>query len=115
MHKDVERCFGVLEGRFEIFWNPCQHRSIEVMSDFMFAYCILHNMILEDEVDVAGLDDIFGDRDGDVHARVDHLQRGLTFDQLLTSTVELENQDTHFSLRGDLIEHLWAIKGANMA
>ena len=54
MHKDVERCFGVLEGRFEIFWNPCQHRSIEVMSDFMFAYCILHNMILEDKRDVVG-------------------------------------------------------------
>jgi hypothetical protein len=115
VRKDVERCFGVLQGRFAIVKNPCRQWSMDVISDIMFACCILHNMILEDEVDVAGLDDIFGDRDGDVHARVDHLQRGLTFDQLLTSTVELENQDTHFSLRGDLIEHLWAIKGANMA
>jgi hypothetical protein len=23
--------------------------------------------------------------------------------------------DTHYELRGDLIEHLWALKGANLA
>jgi hypothetical protein len=34
---------------------------------------------------------------------------------LVANTIELENSDTHFGLRGDLIEHLWAVKGANMA
>jgi hypothetical protein len=60
--KDVECCFGVLQGRFAIISKPC---------------------------------------------------RGLSFEDLLTNTVEMEDEDTHFDLRGDLIEHLWAMKGAN--
>jgi hypothetical protein len=37
-----------------------------------------------------------------------------TFDQLVTSTIELENANTHYGLQGDLIEHLWALKGTNL-
>jgi len=69
-------------------------------------------MIVEDEQDVEDLEDI-----------VTELQRentlpygrGLTFDELLTSTREIEDADIHYGLRGDLIEHLWALKRANIA
>ena len=111
VRKDVERCFGVLQARFAIIKNMCRHWSMEVIADIMFACCILHNMILDDERDVEGLDDLIPElMEGAVP-----LERGLTFDNLVSSTIAIENADTHFSLRGDLIEHLWEIKGATLA
>ena len=65
-------------------------------------------MIVDDEEDVDGLEDIIADLDDGL---VD-LERGLSFQQLLTGTHEIESSDMHFSLKGDLIEHLWALKGA---
>jgi hypothetical protein len=107
--KDVERCFGVLQARFSIIRNPCRQWSMDTISDIMFACCILHNMILEDERDVPGLENIIS---GLVDENVP-LCRGLSFEALMNHTVEIENEDLHYSLRGDLIEHLWAFKGAN--
>jgi hypothetical protein len=94
--KDVERCFGVLQARFAIIRNPCHHWSMEVISNIMFTCCILHNMILEDEEDVEGLEDIIPE----FQVGVVPLERGLSFEDLLTSTTEIENSDTHFGLRG---------------
>ena len=42
------------------------------------------------------------------------MERGLTFEQLLEDTSEIEDEDMHYSLRGYLIKHLWALKGQNM-
>jgi hypothetical protein len=103
--KDVERCFGVLQARFSIIRNPCRQWSMDTKSDIMFACCILHNMILEDERDVPGLENIIS---GLVDENVS-LRRGLSFEALINHTIEIENEDLHYSLRGDLIEHLWAL------
>jgi len=64
-------------------------------------------MIVEDEQDVAGLEDII------IELQDDELQfqRGLTFDELLCSIKNVENVDTHHGLRVDLIEHLRTLKG----
>jgi hypothetical protein len=105
VRKDVERCFGVLQARFAILKNPCRQWSMEVINDIIFAYCILHNMIVEDEEGVPGLEDIITDLQRDVEP----LERSLSLDNLIASTKEIENVDTHYSLPGDLIEHLWAI------
>jgi len=68
-------------------------------------------MILEDEEGIEGLDDIISDLyDGNVP-----MQKGLSFDELPTSTREIANANTHFGLRDDLIEHLWMLKGASLA
>lgn len=68
-------------------------------------------MIIDDERDVEGLEDLMPElMEGEIL-----LERGLTFDNLVSNTIAIENSDTHFSLRGDLIEHLWEIKGANLA
>jgi hypothetical protein len=53
-------------------------------------------MILEDEEDVEGLEDIIPE----FQVGVVPLERGLSFEDLLTSTTEIENSDTHFGLRG---------------
>jgi hypothetical protein len=105
VRKDVERCFGVLQARFAIIRNPCRHWSMAIISDIMFTCCILHNMILEDEEIVEGLEDIIPELQADDVP----MERGLTFQQLVSSTIEIENSGTHYALRGDLIEHLWAL------
>ena len=106
----MERCFGVLQARFAIIRNPCRQWGMQGISDIMFACCILHNMILDDESGVQGLENVLGPSFDDNVP----MERGLTLDQLLQYTQEIEDEDMHYSLRGDLIEHLWALKGQNM-
>ena len=108
--KDVERAFGVLQARFSIIRNPCRQWSLDTIADIMFACVIHHNMIMDDEHDVPGLENVVG------NAAVDNvpMRRGITLDQFTRHTAEIENADTHYALRGDLIEHLWAVKGAAM-
>ena len=82
---------------------------MDTISDIMFACCILHNMTLEDERDISRLENI-------ISRLVDEnvpLRRGLSFEALMNDTIEIENEDLHYSLRGDLIEHLWALKCTN--
>jgi hypothetical protein len=108
MLKDVERCFGVLQSCFAIVRNPSRHWSMEVINDIIHTCCILHNMIVEDEQNVEGLKDSIADLQ--VNGGIP-VQRPLSFYQLLAGTIDVYNEDTHYNLRGDLIEHLWSQKG----
>ena len=74
----------------------------------MIACVILYNMILDDKEDVEGLEDIIGDL-AENNIPVD---RGLSFQELTTAIHAIENSDTYYSLRGDLIQHLWSLKGS---
>ena len=47
--KDVERCFGVLQARFQILKKPSKYWNHLTMSKIMKACCIIHNMIIDDE------------------------------------------------------------------
>jgi hypothetical protein len=59
-------------------------------------------MIVEDKRDVLGLKNILvGLKDFGTP-----LRRRLSFEDLTTNTRELENEDTHYELQRDLIEHL---------
>ena len=109
-HKDVERCFGVLQARFSIIRNSCRQWSLDTIAGILFGCCIFHNMIMEDERDVPGLKNVLD------NAIVDNvaLGRGMTLNEFTTHTYEIENANTHYALRGDLIEHSWALNGTNM-
>ena len=107
--KDVERCFGVLQTRFIIIRSPCRQWGMKTIADIMFACCILHNMILDDEHDVLGLENILADEFGGNVS----LRRGLFFHELATHTIDIENGNTYYGLKVDLIEHLWVLKGTS--
>jgi hypothetical protein len=76
------------------------------MMDIMMACYILYNMIIEDESGEDHLEPLFQ------NGPSLHLKRDLMFDMLVAGMEELENVDSHYSLRGDLMEHLWQLKGA---
>jgi hypothetical protein len=66
----------------------------------------IHNRCLPRD----GLEDIIGDLQEDAI----HVGRRLSVPDLLTSIGEIQDDGTHHSLQGDLIEHLWAIKRAEL-
>jgi hypothetical protein len=111
VRKDVERYLGVLQACFAIIRNPSRFWNMETISVIMFTCYILHNMIVEDEEDVPNLEDIITElQNPDLG-----FERGLTFDQLLSGTRDLQSVYIHHGLRNDLLEHLWTLKGQNLA
>ncbi|KAE9338378.1 hypothetical protein PF008_g12096 [Phytophthora fragariae] len=118
--KDVERCFGVLQARFRILDTPCRLWSVHAMSTVMHACVILHNMILEDErfdPDLTGHDYLFSGAAQPGGVPVFNISRPATMHQaptvadLITNSFKLHNRREHFSLRDDLVTHLWEVRG----
>lgn len=101
--RDVERCFGVLQSRFAVIQNPSRLWDKEVVRDIMYACVILHNMIIEDEQDL-NLEPCFDEQ-------IVQLRRGESFALETQGTEDIDDLGRHFSLRNDLIEHLWALQG----
>jgi hypothetical protein len=70
------------------------------MTDIIQACVIMHNIIIQDK---SGLDlEHFFDHG----LRGGRMGGGLSFQELREGTIELENMDSHFSLRNNLIEYL---------
>ena len=65
----------------------------------MMACVILHNMVIEDEWE-NNLQPVL-----EINAAL-QFGHGVTFEELAVATHEIEDEDVHFSLRGDLIQHL---------
>ena len=65
--------------------------NMEVINDIMFTCVILHNMIVEDEQGLED-DDIFDDlQEGDII-----LDRGVSFEDFLSTSIELGSLDKHY-------------------
>jgi hypothetical protein len=107
--KDVERCFGVMQARWNIITQPCRLWNTSVISDVMYACIIIHNMIIEDE----------SGRDLKIltpevaSSSSSGMRRGFTFADLTRETALIEDTDTYYNLRDDLVQYLWEHKGLN--
>ncbi|GJQ94740.1 ALP1-like protein [Tanacetum coccineum] len=47
--KDVERAFGVLQGRWGIIQQPARQYHVNTIRRIMYSCIIMHNMILKDQ------------------------------------------------------------------
>ncbi|KAH9100783.1 hypothetical protein Ae201684P_006977 [Aphanomyces euteiches] len=100
LRKDVERCFGVLFGRFHILANPGRFWSRDTMHAVWKACIILHNIIIEDETDTSI----------ECTEWPSDLQREpISFNKYVELKKALKNERAHYDLRNDLIEHLWSM------
>ncbi|XP_071699408.1 uncharacterized protein [Rutidosis leptorrhynchoides] len=47
-HKDVERTFGILQGRWHILQQPARSYEVNIMRQLMYTCIVIHNIIIED-------------------------------------------------------------------
>jgi len=109
VRKDVERCFGVLIGRFHILANPGRLWSPTDMAVVWKACICLHNMIIQDEPTPPVTD--CPHRGPSVTIIRDRPTTPLTLDEYMDHATSVYDPVKHFELRSSLVNHLWELKG----
>ncbi|XP_071687261.1 uncharacterized protein [Rutidosis leptorrhynchoides] len=101
--KDVERAFGVLQGRWAILKYPTRPFSINKIRRIMYTCVILHNMITEDNVrNICGLEEDYL-RNRENMTRRTWAERVQLQDWVVR---EMRDRRAHHILRNSLIEHI---------
>ena len=101
--KDVERAFGVLQGRWGILRQPARAYEINNIRRIMYTCIILHNMILKDQKMVV-LDWNDNYTNPATHIQRTWFERCEIFRR---KNKELRDRETHQSLQQNLMEHIW--------
>ncbi|XP_076894032.1 uncharacterized protein LOC143546207 [Bidens hawaiensis] len=99
--KDIERSFGVLKKRWSIIRQPAHFLQMDKLRNIMHTCIILHNMILEDS-GRAVCQGEYNDEPEPICT--------LNEDEKLANLLKIRKKETNFSLRSDLVEHLWSNK-----
>ena len=107
IRKDVERCFGVLQARFEIIRKPSKLWHKESLELIIKTCVILHNLILTYENKHGLAPSISVEDVGRSLPRA-----CLPFVDLVSGLVGLRDAAEHQQLRNDLVEHLWSVHGS---
>ena len=107
--KDVQEAFQLLQSRFAIVRGPTRFFQQEVLAKIMQACIILHNMIIEDEKDMASAcfdsDEISGTL-AVILSDIDTVPAD-SFTEVLQRNASVSAPPTHTRLRRDLMEHIW--------
>ncbi|KAJ0482109.1 putative harbinger transposase-derived protein [Helianthus annuus] len=93
--KDVERAFGVLKSKWGILNRPMRSKTVRKIRSIVYTCLILHNMIIKDD----------GRAIAPVHIQDPPVEP--VFDD--TAYTELIDEDTHWRLKHDLVEHLGSL------
>jgi hypothetical protein len=122
--KEVERVFGVLQGRFNILSVPGRLWSTTSMKKIVKACVILHNMIIEDQRSEESLDnhsrfvaslrtaasfDLSSQRPHTIEHRPAIPPRSIV--QMSRALKESQDRESHNALLISLIEHHWQAQG----
>ncbi|XP_076903357.1 uncharacterized protein LOC143558396 [Bidens hawaiensis] len=99
--KDIERAFGVLKKRWSIIRQPARFLQMDKLRNILYTCIILHNMILED-LGRAVCQGEYNDEPEPICT--------LNEDEKLANLLKTRKRETNFSLRSDLVEHLWSNK-----
>ncbi|GJV71814.1 ALP1-like protein [Tanacetum coccineum] len=98
--KDVERAFGVLKKKWAIVRTPARSRSLKRITHLMYTCIILHNMIRQNKKKA-----ISGKYYPEEKHREDDPVRSAQ--DRLRVIREIHDEETHLSLKADLVEHIW--------
>ncbi|GJW06469.1 ALP1-like protein isoform X1 [Tanacetum coccineum] len=101
--KDVERAFGVLQGRWGLIQQPARAYEVNTLRRIMYAGIIMHNMILEDQnMSVVDWKHVYSNPARSLQT--------VWIDRCQTQrrkAKELRDRDTHISLQQNLMNHIW--------
>ncbi|CAL2236770.1 unnamed protein product [Prunus armeniaca] len=124
--KDVERCFGILQARWAIIRGAARILDEEVLRSIMMTCIILHNMIVEDEYDYNAPEVFEPDPMNTSLTRIYErpigpnglplepeslLRDGQFNNPMIDRYQEMQSSYVHEIRQGDLVEHLWEMKG----
>ncbi|CAL8176011.1 unnamed protein product [Prunus armeniaca] len=124
--KDVERCFGILQARWAIIRGAARMLDEEVLRSIMMTCIILHNMIVEDEYDYDAQEVFEPDPMNTSLTRIYErpigpnglplepeplLRDGQFNNPMIDRYQEMQSSYVHEIRQGDLVEHLWEMKG----
>ncbi|GJX30947.1 ALP1-like protein isoform X1 [Tanacetum coccineum] len=105
VRKDVERAFGVLQGRWRIIAQPARAWTVNKLRRIMYTCIILHNMILKNQryaISEAG--EIY------ICPQQNILRTWVERCAIRQRKAkELRDKQTHSRLQRSLIEHVWAL------
>ncbi|GKB28266.1 ALP1-like protein [Tanacetum coccineum] len=101
--KDVERAFGVLQGRWGLIQQSARAYEVNTLHRIMYAGIIMHNMILEDQnMSVVDFKHVYSNPARSMQT--------IWIDRCETQrrkAKELRDRDTHISLQQNLMNHIW--------
>jgi hypothetical protein len=108
----VERAFGVLQARFQIIKNPGRLWKTEDLLAIMMSAIILHNMIIDDKQNTPfnNNHDYHQANSSDGSALATSSSNS-DLETFLLQYQAIRNRLTHCMLKGNLIDHLWALRG----
>ncbi|GKC19674.1 ALP1-like protein isoform X1 [Tanacetum coccineum] len=100
--KDIERAFGVLQGRWGIIQQPTRAYQMNTIKRTMYCRIILHNMILQDQkFDISEYADMYVSLENNIQRTwVERCER------LRRKNKELLDRRVHDDIRHDIVEHL---------
>nr|GEX55378.1 protein ALP1-like isoform X1 [Tanacetum cinerariifolium] len=101
--KNVERAFGVLQGRWGLIQQPARAYEVNTLRRIMYAGNIMHNMILEDQnMSIVDLNHVYSNPARSMQT--------MWIDRCETQrrkAKELRDRYTHISLQQNLMNHIW--------
>ena len=108
--KDVERAFGVLQIKWGITQGPVQYWDRVDLGKIMKTCIILHNMIIEDERDMA--DPTWAPPiDEDISPQPLGRQHSVVMALISSRLTRIRNRSINETLRRDLMDHMWNLYG----
>ncbi|XP_071708781.1 protein ALP1-like [Rutidosis leptorrhynchoides] len=103
--KDVERTFGVLQGRFHILQMAGRPHSVNKLRRILYYCVLLHNMIVEDNgFNITWLEEELLATD---EANPNYVRNRSTSRDVREQ--EIRDRNVHDQLRQDLTEHIWSL------
>ncbi|CAL8152214.1 unnamed protein product [Prunus armeniaca] len=123
--KDVERCFGILQARWEMIKGVARMFDEEVLRSIMMTCIILHNIIMKDEYDYDAPEMLEPNLMNTTLTRIYERPVGANEplenvplirddrynNPMIDCYQEMQSSYVHERCQVDLIEHLWEMKG----
>lgn len=111
VRKNIERAFGVLQGKWLILQGSARFWGIDTLQDIMMTCLILHNMIIDDErhSNLEPWTPLPSERL--IFSSEQIQDPNLKGEYLSARMWILRDREANAQLKNDLIEHLWAKKG----